>query len=275
MVISRVRDLLSGRRGRPTTTPATPEAPAAPLAAVPPPAPVRSPDGAGTDGAGGSLEDYFDRLDAALATLGPGSAAPGKPTLEPIAQPPASAPSPAASAPAPPAPSAGERTHGQAGVSDPLGGWDPDLTGGPAKPPSAPTPAPIPAAPPPVRAAEPVSFPPRVEPVAPPREPVAPPRAAAPVIPAAATTSPATGVPDLPSLADAFAVLLAAEEGHPVPPGLFAAPSAPALTEEAIDDIVSRVIARLGDESMRRAVLDAAERLVREEIDRIKRGQSA
>ena len=37
-----------------------------------------------------------------------------------------------------------------------------------------------------------------------------------------------------------------------------------------IDAVVSKVIARMGDETMRTAVLDAAERLVREEIDRIK-----
>ena len=46
-----------------------------------------------------------------------------------------------------------------------------------------------------------------------------------------------------------------------------------ALSDATIDQIASRVIARLGDESMRQAVLDAAERLVREEIDRIKGGQ--
>ncbi len=37
-----------------------------------------------------------------------------------------------------------------------------------------------------------------------------------------------------------------------------------------IDAVVGKVIARMGDETMRAAVLDAAERLVREEIDRIK-----
>ena len=37
-----------------------------------------------------------------------------------------------------------------------------------------------------------------------------------------------------------------------------------------IDAIAARVIARMGDDKMRTAVLDAAERLVREEIDRIK-----
>jgi hypothetical protein len=47
-------------------------------------------------------------------------------------------------------------------------------------------------------------------------------------------------------------------------------PSMPAITEGVIDEIARRVILRLGDDDMRRAVLDVAERLVREEIDRIK-----
>ena len=71
----------------------------------------------------------------------------------------------------------------------------------------------------------------------------------------------------MPALADAFVALLAAEQGQPIVP-----PShrAVGLSEEQVDDIVSRVIDRMGDDSMRRAVLDAAERLVREEIARIK-----
>ena len=42
------------------------------------------------------------------------------------------------------------------------------------------------------------------------------------------------------------------------------------MPDAVIDAVVSKVIARMGDETMRAAVLDAAERLVREEIDRIK-----
>jgi len=55
--------------------------------------------------------------------------------------------------------------------------------------------------------------------------------------------------------------------------GVVRAPSATApeaLSDATIDAIAARVIARMGDEKMRAAVLDAAERLVREEIDRIK-----
>ena len=56
-------------------------------------------------------------------------------------------------------------------------------------------------------------------------------------------------------------------------------PTGPALPRQSrrrmrqLDEIARRVIARLGDEPMRQAVLDAAERLVREEIERIKRVQ--
>jgi hypothetical protein len=39
-----------------------------------------------------------------------------------------------------------------------------------------------------------------------------------------------------------------------------------------MDEIVRRVIARMGDQAVRDTVVDVAERLVREEIDRIKRG---
>jgi hypothetical protein len=37
-----------------------------------------------------------------------------------------------------------------------------------------------------------------------------------------------------------------------------------------VDEIVERVIARMTDKAVREAVIDVAERLVREEIDRIK-----
>ena len=75
-------------------------------------------------------------------------------------------------------------------------------------------------------------------------------------------------------LALALAALLAAEQGHPAPP----VPSRDApprewsgeVPESVVDAVVGKVLARMGDESMRAAVLDAAERLVREENARIK-----
>ena len=76
------------------------------------------------------------------------------------------------------------------------------------------------------------------------------------------------------SLDQAFAALLAAEQGHPPAPASKRAESPSRdwadVPESVIDAVVSKVLARMGDDTMRTAVLDVAERLVREEIDRIK-----
>lgn len=74
-----------------------------------------------------------------------------------------------------------------------------------------------------------------------------------------------------PYLAEAFAGLLAAEEGLGDLQAVAGPPPPVAISAELVERIAERVIARMGDESMRRAVTDTAERLVREEIDRIKR----
>jgi CheY-like chemotaxis protein len=79
-----------------------------------------------------------------------------------------------------------------------------------------------------------------------------------------------------PDLANAFAALLAAEEGDTT--AVFPAFAAPSVSEDTIEDIVGRVIARMGDSVVRQAVIEVAERLVRQEIERIKleaRGSSA
>jgi len=73
------------------------------------------------------------------------------------------------------------------------------------------------------------------------------------------------------SLSDAFVALLAAEQGRPLPNG--PALPVPVIQDAQVDEIARRVATRLGDEPLRQAVLDAAERLVREEIERIKRVQ--
>lgn len=96
-----------------------------------------------------------------------------------------------------------------------------------------------------------------------------------------------------PSLADAFSALLAEELGEaPLPPAwgavagsaaaetgpAVAAPAAPtlALSDEVIEEIARRVADRLGDRALRDLVsqqfADIAERLVREEIERLKAG---
>ncbi|MEX2662571.1 MAG: hypothetical protein WD227_11610, partial [Vicinamibacterales bacterium] len=76
-----------------------------------------------------------------------------------------------------------------------------------------------------------------------------------------------TSTTPLPTLAEAFAALLTAEKGQPV--------TAPVITRDGVDDdvveqVTRRVIERLGDAAVRDVVLDVAERLVKEEIARIK-----
>ena len=195
MVISRVRDLLAGKRDASSGKPAPPPAPAA---AEPP----------------GGLEAYFDRLDAALASkTAAGVNAP--PPLAPMARGP----------------------HQEMDLS----GWNPPAAAAsshtaPAQPPATVSAAPMPAA------------------------------SAADAVAVSAV-----------NLDEAFSALLAAEQGLAVAPvttpGATRATSATApdaLPDSVIDAIAARVIARMGDDKMRTAVLDAAERLVREEIDRIK-----
>lgn len=93
--------------------------------------------------------------------------------------------------------------------------------------------------------------------------------------------SPPPPLPTLPSLADAFAALLAAEQVSPSPIAVPAWPSvqppgsAPAvITDEVIERIVRRVLEELSDRALREAVDEKvttiAERLVRAEIERIK-----
>lgn len=75
-----------------------------------------------------------------------------------------------------------------------------------------------------------------------------------------------------PSLADAFAALLTAEGRVPYsPPGATGQNESPPDPEAVIDVIVERVLARLDESRLRAVVLEAAERLVRDEIERLKR----
>ncbi len=199
MVINRVKDLLAGRRPAGLWAAATNQQPAQP------PRPAGSMDldlRAGqqsaaepAQGGAASLEDYFDRLDAAFAEF---DATPAAPPPQPIA----------AHLPVPP-----------------------------------PT-----VAPPEARRREPSAE-----------------DALARLAPASVAAAP---LPQGPSLAEAFAALLAAEQGQP----LAAAAIRPTdLPESTIDDIVRRVVERLSGESVRGIVLEVAERLVREEIAKIRR----
>lgn len=269
MVINRVKDLLAGRRPGGLGS-ASAHAPAA--AGQPPAAPheVRHPSDAAKP-AGDSLEDYFDRLDAAFATLGTESGPPS--------------PTPNASGGVPPSPTLAASRPAAAGVHDARSGragaevedfasWDPDLAGDPARPAVLAPPPVMPPAPPPGVPVAPVSV--HVSVTAPPAAPYAPPPApVASIMPAAApaTPPPASPVAAPPqiTLSEAFAALLAAEYGQAISP----APGRPAAapSPEVVDDIVRRVLDRLTekDRDVRQTVVDVAERLVREEIDRIKR----
>ena len=105
------------------------------------------------------------------------------------------------------------------------------------------------------------------------------PVAKTPVLPRApALELPLPNPPPLPALADAFAALLAAEQGEALTDATGTWPAAPPLaavvTDELLEDVTRRVLARLSDTVVREAVADiaskVAERLVREEIARIK-----
>jgi CheY-like chemotaxis protein len=230
MVISRVRDLLAGRRpeGLWAAAPAASSARPAPASDVDPRGTVTTTPAAPS----GSLEDYFDRLDAAFATL-------------------EAAPSPASEGrePGPPVPAHQDPpARGPAALADDLGGWDPDISGASGGTPAAdPQPA---AAPPPAPAIAAVPAPSEARP------------------PAAGTRMEVpAGAP--PSLGEAFAALLTAEQGQSFAPNT-ARPAAPAVPAQAIEDAVRRVLDGMTAQTVRDTVLDVAERLVREEIERIK-----
>jgi CheY-like chemotaxis protein len=70
-----------------------------------------------------------------------------------------------------------------------------------------------------------------------------------------------------PTLAEAFAALLAAEQGKVAPPPPV---NEQALRDDVIEQVTRRVIERISAQAVRDVVVDVAERLVREEITRIK-----
>jgi CheY-like chemotaxis protein len=87
---------------------------------------------------------------------------------------------------------------------------------------------------------------------------------ARPPEPLAPAAAPAAGKV---SLASAFSALLAAEHaGPPQPP----AQPPPAVSDDAIEEAVRRVLVRMTEDVVRGIVHETAERLVREEIERIK-----
>jgi type VI secretion system protein len=116
-----------------------------------------------------------------------------------------------------------------------------------------------------------------------PLAPLTPPAPPA-LIPPAPVSPAAQGVvatQRFPPLADAFAALLAAEQTSPTAaaaPVWPAATLAPGAAEDLVEQVTRRVLAQMSDRSVREAVSgivsEVAERLVREEIERIKNGIS-
>jgi CheY-like chemotaxis protein len=244
------------------------------------------------------LEAYFDHLDAAFSS-GPAAAGTEPPLTIPAA-PARRDPIPVSRIPAPSPQGAPKPSP-----NDPFADWDPDLMGDPSRPGPIDQPlvfppreaAPVQHVPPPApRAAQPAPQAAAPAPVSAPSPTAA---AAAPAAPAPAAAARVTP----PSLVEAFAALLAAEERIGLSPSAATTPApasasgAPApvvteelietiaarvaarqppapnfLTEEMVETVTSRVVARLTDQS-RQTILDAAERLVREEIERIKANQ--
>jgi CheY-like chemotaxis protein len=69
------------------------------------------------------------------------------------------------------------------------------------------------------------------------------------------------------SLVNAFSALLAAEQSNP---SAQPQPVATAPTDASVEDAVRRVLVRMTDELVRRIVVETAERLIKEEIEKIK-----
>jgi CheY-like chemotaxis protein len=283
LVIGRVKELLARRR--PAAAGAT-GASAVPSSAspqeqwAPAPIPATAPSAPAI-----SLDSYFDRLDAAFTNVSAAPATtPGPPTPAPAAAPPVTdeidwfgaaktetpAPSPDLELPAPPA--MDERpdlplTAFAATVPEPetavrAPAIAPDEPPAPATetlhvpiPATAASPVPVPAAPSP--AAE--------VPVPAADAPVVQAGVQPGVVTAASAAQPLVPIHQIPTLADAFAVLLAAEKGEVIP-------SWPA--DDIVEQVTKRILAQLSERIVRETVADVvnaiAERMIREEIDRIK-----
>ncbi len=70
------------------------------------------------------------------------------------------------------------------------------------------------------------------------------------------------------SLGNVFSALLAAERKNPA--ARVSISASPVLSEAAVEEVVQKVVRRMTDELVRKIVLETAERLIREEIARIK-----
>ena len=73
------------------------------------------------------------------------------------------------------------------------------------------------------------------------------------------------------SIAGAFSALLAAEQAVPPKPTRHT----PAMPDAVVEDMVKRVLGKMTDQAVRQIVLETAERLIREEIAKIREIQRA
>ena len=237
LVISRVKELLARPGRAPIPLDANLALPAS-AASRPWASPLTDPPFAAPAPAArpAADDDYFDRLDAAFASLSSGAAPLAKPAAAPVS------PAPGASNPVADsidwfAPKAGAAGAPVADLPLSYGSRQAEF----ARPPALPPPAPAPR-------------------------------------------------PTLPPLADAFAALLAAEQSPPAPPAAPQWPTPPAsspslspspaaaprlaVTDDLVEQVTHRVLERLSDQIVRDTVSEivsaTAERLVREEIERIK-----
>jgi CheY-like chemotaxis protein len=289
LVIGRVKDLLA--KGRQQAAPLDAQVATPPAEQSAPPVDhaltTSSPSPAPT-GVAPPLDDYFDRLDAAFSSLAspPASMSPAEPVM-------AASPTPASprgsaeidwfsSEPAPgaaqepwdlPAP-----VPAVASPDLPLSYASPQPEAPPFSPQTSVAVAPV-AAEAPAQVAAEVDTVVMPAPAAVSAVAAAPAAAPAPPAPAPTASLPSVAAAALPSLGDAFAALLAAEQHDgssseaPAWPGTMPA-TAPAITDAVIDDVVRRVLERMSDQVVRDTTADLvsqiAERLVREEIERIK-----
>ena len=218
MVISRVKDLIAGKR----PVQKMPPAPALPLPST---EAVRTSAPATGAVSGSSVDEYFDRLDAAFASL---DTQPSRTeTVGPRAGDAASA-------------------GGPTGLGHELAHWRPEVEAGESD--VAPAPA--------ISEADRQD---RTAAVAGPPDFGASSSLAAPV--------PSTPVP---TLAEAFAALLSAERGSPVTAAAPRPAHGAAADEDLVEQVTRRVIERIGEAAVRDVVIEVAERLVAEEIARIK-----
>ncbi len=285
MVIGRVRELLARPRATGDDHPSAAAVPPEPTA----PADESRPQTFDASATGGAeLNEYFDRLDAAFANLESGhppaaptqvQGAPEQWDLDTLDSLPSVIEPLRSSQPSAPAPIEIPGSHTLEPLM-PVSRYE-------APPPVASFVAPVPVAV--TESPAPLGV------VSSDTEHTAGAPAIVPVVPQAAAAAPeiaARSLPPkpaaLPSLADAFAALLASEQGDPlsdvaltwpatppapVPPAA-APPAAVEITDELVEAVTRRVLDRLSDQVVRETVSDivsrVAERLISEEIARIK-----